>query len=98
MTKDHFLILIDWIETRRPIPVISRIYGTESDDIPAPVVSSEKSFPVTRIDFGWGSPVEEDSAGDWMVYLHLTKGQLKFIEQEASHVFNNPIDCDYLKI
>lgn len=119
MTKDHFLNLIDWIETHRPIPVISRIYGTGSDDGPAFVVSSGKSFPVTRIDFGWGSPVfgsyhlppgsragyvmtmpspvENGSAGDWVVYLHLTKGQLKFIEQEASHVFN-PIDNNYLKI
>ncbi|CAH8271281.1 unnamed protein product [Arabidopsis lyrata] len=35
MTKDHFLNLIDWIETRRPIPVISRIYGTGFNDGPA---------------------------------------------------------------
>ncbi|KAG7550853.1 Transferase [Arabidopsis thaliana x Arabidopsis arenosa] len=119
MTKDHFLNLIDWIETRRPIPVISRIYGTGFNDGPVFVVSSGKSFPVTRIDFGWGSPVfgsyhlprgsragyvmtmpskvETDGAGDWMVYLHLTKGQLRFIEQEAAHVFN-PVDNDYLKI
>ncbi|CDY38113.1 BnaC02g06600D [Brassica napus] len=43
------------------------------------------------------SPVVDNSAGDWMVYLHLAKGQLKFIEQEAPHVFK-PIDNDYLKI
>ncbi|CAE6104518.1 unnamed protein product [Arabidopsis arenosa] len=119
MTKDHFLNLIDWIETRRPIPVLSRIYGTGLNDGPAFVVSSGKSFPVTQIDFGWGSPVfgsyhlppgsragyvmtmpspvETDGAGDWIVYLHLTKGQLRFIEQEAAHVFN-PVDNDYLKI
>ncbi|CAH8316767.1 unnamed protein product [Eruca vesicaria subsp. sativa] len=119
VTKDHFLNLIDWIETRRPVPVLSRIYGTGSEDGPAFVVSSGKSFPVTRIDFGWGSPVfgsyylplgsrtgyvmtmpspvVDNSAGDWLVYLHLAKGQLKFIEQEASHVFK-PIDNDYLRI
>ncbi|CAA0402982.1 unnamed protein product [Arabidopsis thaliana] len=119
MTKDHFLNLIDWVETSRPIPVISRIYSTGSNDGPAFVVSSGKSFPVARIDFGWGSPVfgsyhlppgsragyvmtmpspvENGGSGDWTVYLHLTKGQLRFIEQEASHVFN-PVDNDYLKI
>ncbi|KAL0681136.1 hypothetical protein Bca4012_047983 [Brassica carinata] len=119
VTKDHFLNLIDWIETRRPVPVLSRIYGTGSEEGPAFVVSSGKSFPVTRIDFGWGSPVfgsyhlplgsrtgyvmtipspvVDNSAGDWIVYLHLAKGQLKFIEQEAPHVFK-PIDNDYLKI
>ncbi|CAF2136219.1 unnamed protein product, partial [Brassica napus] len=119
VTKDHFLNLIDWIEIRRPVPVVSRIYGAGSEDGPAFVVSSGKSFPVTRIDFGWGSPVfgsyhlplgsrtgyvmtmpspvVDNSAGDWIVYLHLEKGQLKFIEQEAPHVFK-PIDNDYLKI
>ncbi|XP_018469767.2 coniferyl alcohol acyltransferase [Raphanus sativus] len=119
VTKDHFLNLIDWIETRRPVPVLSRIYGAGYDDGPAFVVSSGKSFPVKRIDFGWGSPVfgsyhlprgsrtgyvmtmpspvVDNSAGDWIVYLHLAKGQLKFIEQEAPHVFK-PIDNDYLKI
>ncbi|XP_048491655.1 coniferyl alcohol acyltransferase-like [Beta vulgaris subsp. vulgaris] len=25
--------------------------------------------------------------GDWIVYMHLTQGQLEFIEKEASHVF-----------
>lgn len=119
VTKDHFLNLIDWIETRRPVPVLSRIYGTGSEDGPAFVVSSGKSFPVTGIDFGWGSPVfgsyhlprgsrtgyvmtmpspvVDNSAGDWIVYLHLAEGQLKFIEQEAPHVFK-PIDNDYVKI
>ncbi|CAN7037860.1 unnamed protein product, partial [Brassica rapa subsp. trilocularis] len=119
VTKDHFLNLIDWIETRRPVPVLSRIYGAGSEDGPAFVVSSGKSFPVTRIDFGWGSPVfgsyhlplgsrtgyvmtmpspvVDNSAGEWIVYLHLEKGQLKFIEQGAPHVFK-PIDNDYLKI
>ncbi|KAF8097931.1 hypothetical protein N665_0279s0060 [Sinapis alba] len=119
VTKEHFLNLIDWIETRRPVPVISRIYGTGTGEGPGFVVSSGKSFPVNRIDFGWGSPVfgsyhlprgsrtgyvmtmpsplVDNSGGDWIVYLHLAKGQLEFIEQEAPHVFK-PIDNDYLKI
>ncbi|KFK22997.1 hypothetical protein AALP_AAs66525U000100 [Arabis alpina] len=116
VTKDHFLNLIDWVEAHRPTPALSRIYCTGADDGPAIVVSSGRSFPVTRVDFGWGSPVfgsyhfpwggsagyvmpmpSSVDDGDWMVYLHLTKGQLKFIEEEASHVFK-PIDNDYLKI
>ncbi|XP_010417515.1 PREDICTED: shikimate O-hydroxycinnamoyltransferase-like [Camelina sativa] len=115
-TKEHFLNLIDWVETRRPTPSVSRIYSVGSDDGPAFVVSSGRSFPVTQVDYGWGSPVfgsyhfpwggsagyvmpmpSSVDDGDWMVYLHLTKGQLKFIEEEASHVFK-PIDNDYLKI
>jgi len=116
VTKEHFLNLIDWVETCRPTPAVSRIYSVGSDDGPAFVVSSGRSFPVNQVDFGWGSPVFGSyhfpwggSAGyvmpmpssvddrDWMVYLHLTKGQLRFIEEEASHVLK-PIDNDYLKI
>ncbi|CAH2067858.1 unnamed protein product [Thlaspi arvense] len=116
VTKEHFLNLIDWVETNRPTPAVSRIYSTGSDDGPAFVVSSGRSFPVTQVNFGWGSPVfgsyhfpwggsagyvmpmpSSVNDGDWMVYLHLTKGQLEFIEKEASHVLG-PVDSNYLKI
>ncbi|KAG7648305.1 putative alcohol O-acetyltransferase [Arabidopsis thaliana] len=118
VTKEHFLNLIDWVEIHRPIPAVSRIYSTGTDDGPAFVVSSGRSFPVNKVDFGWGLPVfgsyhfpwegssgyvmpmpspVDDGNGDWVVYLHLTKGQLKFIEEEASHVLK-PIDNYYLKI
>ncbi|CAN8240350.1 unnamed protein product [Cochlearia groenlandica] len=116
VTKEHFLNLIDWVETRRPTPAFSRIYSTGSEDGPAFVVSSGRSFPVKQVNFGWGSPVfgsyhfpwggsagyvmpmpSSVNDGDWMVYLYLTKGQLKFIEEEASHVLK-PIDNIYLKI
>ncbi|CAE5959083.1 unnamed protein product [Arabidopsis arenosa] len=118
VTKDHFLNLIDWVEIHRPIPAVSRIYSTGANDGPAFVVSSGRSFPVTKVDFGWGLPVfgsyhfpwegsagyvmpmpspVDDEDGDWVVYLYLTKGQLKFIEDEVSHVLK-PIDNDYLKI
>ncbi|KAF5739198.1 cinnamyl alcohol acyltransferase 1 [Tripterygium wilfordii] len=33
--------------------------------------------------------------GDWVVYMHLTKGQLELVEAEASHVFR-PLSYDYL--
>ena len=26
--------------------------------------------------------------GDWVLYMHLSKGELELIEHEASHVFN----------
>ncbi|KAI3466615.1 hypothetical protein Pfo_023278 [Paulownia fortunei] len=33
--------------------------------------------------------------GDWVVYMHLLKGQLELIETNAAHVFN-PLTSDYL--
>ncbi|KAL3851249.1 hypothetical protein ACJIZ3_013131 [Penstemon smallii] len=33
--------------------------------------------------------------GDWVVYMHLMKGQLELIETNAAHVFS-PLTCDYL--
>ncbi|XP_020552106.1 shikimate O-hydroxycinnamoyltransferase-like [Sesamum indicum] len=33
--------------------------------------------------------------GDWIVYMHLLKGQLELIETNAAHVFS-PLTCDYL--
>lgn len=33
--------------------------------------------------------------GDWVVYMHLQKGQLENIENEAGHVFR-PLSWDYL--
>ncbi|KAJ7954600.1 HXXXD-type acyl-transferase family protein [Quillaja saponaria] len=40
-----------------------------------------------------GSPAGN---GDWVVYMHLWKGQLAVIEKEAPHVFR-PLTWDYLK-
>lgn len=45
--------------------------------------------------FPWGGdtgyvmpmPSASGNIGDWVVYMHLFKGQLEFIEKEASHVF-----------
>ena len=33
--------------------------------------------------------------GDWVVYMHMFKGQLEAIEKEAGHVFR-PLTFDYL--
>ncbi|KAG8635377.1 coniferyl alcohol acyltransferase isoform X3 [Manihot esculenta] len=54
--KDHFLGLIDFVEVHRPEPVLAKMYSSGSDDGPAFVVSSGQRFPVSGIDFGWGSP------------------------------------------
>ncbi|KAJ8751133.1 hypothetical protein K2173_016314 [Erythroxylum novogranatense] len=57
VTKEHFLGLIDWVEAHRPEPAVAKIYCNESHDGPAFVVSSGQRFPVTKVNFGWGSPV-----------------------------------------
>lgn len=53
-------------------------------------------------DFPWGGKsgyvmpmpsVKEN--GDWIVYMHLLRGQLELIERNASHVFN-PLTSDYV--
>ncbi|RVW59749.1 hypothetical protein CK203_096379 [Vitis vinifera] len=35
--------------------------------------------------------------GDWVVYMHLLKGQIEFIETEAAHVFR-PVTSEYLNL
>ncbi|XP_027931808.1 rosmarinate synthase-like [Vigna unguiculata] len=56
-TEEHFLGLIDWVEAKRPIPGVSRIYCNRADEGPAFVVSSGQRFPVEKVDFGWGKAV-----------------------------------------
>ncbi|XP_057796286.1 coniferyl alcohol acyltransferase-like [Salvia miltiorrhiza] len=53
-------------------------------------------------DFPWGGksgyvmpmPSVKDD-GDWIVYMHLLRGQLELIERNASHVFN-PLTSQYI--
>lgn len=53
--KAHFLDLIDWIESHRPGLMLSRIVlGLGGAGL---VVSSGQRFPVSELDFGFGSPV-----------------------------------------
>ncbi|XP_017979144.1 PREDICTED: shikimate O-hydroxycinnamoyltransferase [Theobroma cacao] len=54
--EEHFLGLIDWVEAHRPEPAMTRVYCVGKDDGPALVVSSGQRFPVSKVDFGWGSP------------------------------------------
>ncbi|KAK7309471.1 hypothetical protein RJT34_06224 [Clitoria ternatea] len=51
----HFLDLIDWIECHRPGLMLGKaVLGQEG---PVLVVSSGQRFPVTEVDFGFGSPL-----------------------------------------
>ncbi|KAF5735238.1 transferase family protein [Tripterygium wilfordii] len=54
--EDHFLDLIDWIECHRPGLMMSKIV-LGLGDTPALVLSSGRRFPVSEVDFGFGSPV-----------------------------------------
>ncbi|KAJ4760766.1 HXXXD-type acyl-transferase family protein [Rhynchospora pubera] len=54
-TEDHFLGLLDWVETHKPEPIVAKIYLGDSKEYDNPiscVVSSGRGFP--EIDFGWG--------------------------------------------
>ena len=116
MTKEHFLGLIDWVEAHRPEPALAKIYCSGSSDGPAFVVSSGRTFPASKVDFGWGRPAlgsyhfrwdgeagyvmpmpSPARDGDWVVYMHLLKGQIELIETEAAHVFR-PLTSEYLNL
>ena len=115
VTKEHFLGLIDWVESHRPVPGLAKIYCSGSEDGPAFVVSSGQRFPESKVDFGWGKPLfgsyhfpwggdsgyvmpmpSPSCNGDWVVYMHLLKGQVELIETEAAHLFR-PLTFDYLQ-
>ncbi|KAJ4723848.1 putative HXXXD-type acyl-transferase family protein [Melia azedarach] len=114
VTEDHFVGLIDWVETHRPEPALAKMYSNGSDNGPAFLVSSGKGLETSKVDFGWGKPVigsfhfpwggnagyvmpmpSPIGNGDWVVYMHLLKKQLDFIEAEASDVFT-PLTFEYL--
>ncbi|KAF7809514.1 omega-hydroxypalmitate O-feruloyl transferase [Senna tora] len=51
----HFLDLIDWVECHRPGLMLAKaVLGQEG---PVLVVSSGRRFPVSEMDFGFGSPL-----------------------------------------
>uniref|UniRef100_A0A7N0V1T9 Uncharacterized protein n=1 Tax=Kalanchoe fedtschenkoi TaxID=63787 RepID=A0A7N0V1T9_KALFE len=114
VTQEHFMDLIDWVETQRPEATLAKIYCAGSSDGPAVVVSSGQRFPVGKMDFGWGRPrvgsyhfpwggdagyvmpmPNPAGNGDWIVYMHLRKKQIEWIQAEAAHVFQ-PLTSDYL--
>ncbi|XP_073002081.1 coniferyl alcohol acyltransferase-like [Typha latifolia] len=56
-TGEHFLGLIDWVESRRPEALVASIYCEVEGSGPACLVSSGRRFPVREVEFGWGKPV-----------------------------------------
>lgn len=54
--EEHFLGLIDWAESHRPVTSMAKIYSKGIEDGPAFVVSSGERFPLSQVDFGWGKP------------------------------------------
>lgn len=56
--EDHFRVLVDWVESRRPHRVMSKMFSCLPNDTEevAVVVSSAQHFPLCKMDFGWGSP------------------------------------------
>ncbi|KAK4744881.1 hypothetical protein SAY87_011193 [Trapa incisa] len=53
--RDHFLDLIDWIESHRPGLMLSRVVLGQGG--PTLVLSSGRRFPVAELDFGFGRPI-----------------------------------------
>jgi hypothetical protein len=112
-TKEHFLGLIDWVEAHRPVPGSAKIYFEDGpafvlssgQRFPLCKVDFGWGMPCFgSYHFPWGgdtgyvmpmpSPTGE---GDWVVYMHLSKGQVEFIEAKAAHVFR-PLTSTYLNL
>ena len=53
---EHFLDLLDWAEAHRSVPSLSKLYACDSKEGPALAVSSSLRFPLSKVQFGWGSP------------------------------------------
>ncbi|OIV92930.1 hypothetical protein TanjilG_20592 [Lupinus angustifolius] len=72
----HFLDLIDWVECNRPGLMLAKtVLGQEG---PTLVVSSGRRFPVTEIDFGFGSPLLGT------VYTSIERSGVGYMNQRPS--------------
>ncbi|XP_028793676.1 fatty alcohol:caffeoyl-CoA acyltransferase [Neltuma alba] len=72
----HFLDLIDWVECHRPGLMLAK--AVLGQDGPVLVVSSGRRFPVTEVDFGFGSP----SLGT--VYTSIERVGVGYMNQRQS--------------
>ncbi|KAF3786316.1 Rosmarinate synthase [Nymphaea thermarum] len=54
--REHFQGLIDYVEGRRPNPMMTRIYYRGVEDGPTIVVSHARVFDPSKMDFCWGLP------------------------------------------
>ncbi|KAL2316834.1 hypothetical protein Fmac_030710 [Flemingia macrophylla] len=91
VTEEHFLGLVDWVEAHRPVPGVARIYCChENEEGPRFV-----HFPWGG-DAGYVMPMPSPVGnGDWLLYMHFSKGSLNFMESRAPQVFK-PFSWDYL--
>ncbi|TKY59480.1 Anthranilate N-benzoyltransferase protein 1 [Spatholobus suberectus] len=72
----HFLDLIDWIECHKPGLMLAKaVLGQEG---PALVVSSGQRFPVTEVDFGFGTPLQGT------VYTSIQRVGVGYMNQRLS--------------
>ncbi|CAL0314226.1 unnamed protein product [Lupinus luteus] len=72
----HFLDLIDWVECNRPGLMLAKtVLGQEG---PTLVVSSGRRFPVTEVDFGFGSPLLGT------VYTSIERSGVGYMNQRPS--------------
>nr|XP_043625851.1 coniferyl alcohol acyltransferase-like [Erigeron canadensis] len=110
-TKEHFLDIIDWVEEQRPRPLISKAFVSEGMSFSVSARQSFETidfgwgkvtlgschFPSDRKDcfvMTMGSPINSE---DWVVFMHMPKKHLNYIETKASHVFK-PLSADYLNV
>ncbi|KAL6334686.1 hypothetical protein AAG906_021242 [Vitis piasezkii] len=102
VTKEHFLGLIDWVEAHRPEPALAKIYSSGNSQRQGWISGGYAGSGVIPFSMGWEagyvmpmpSPVRD---GDWVVYMHLSVGQIEWIETEAAHIFR-PLSSEYLNL
>ncbi|RWR84342.1 LOW QUALITY PROTEIN: shikimate O-hydroxycinnamoyltransferase [Cinnamomum micranthum f. kanehirae] len=109
--KEHFLGLIDWVEAHWPEPALAKIYCKGIEDGSAfvrqrfPVeklnfgwgrpVFGSYHFPLGG-ESGYVMPMPSvTQEGNWVVYVHLLKGQIEVLEEVAGDVFK-PLTPEYL--
>ncbi|KAI4314590.1 hypothetical protein L6164_027480 [Bauhinia variegata] len=72
----HFLDLIDWVECHRPGLMLGKaVLGQQG---PTLVLSSGRRFPVSQVDFGFGSPLLGT------VYTSIERSGVGYINQRQS--------------
>ncbi|XP_062082681.1 coniferyl alcohol acyltransferase-like [Humulus lupulus] len=55
--KEHFLGMVDWVESLRPKSGIFGLSSYKMDDERSIIVSSGLRFSIVEVDFGWGRPI-----------------------------------------
>ncbi|KAJ9563877.1 hypothetical protein OSB04_009037 [Centaurea solstitialis] len=112
--KDHFLDLIDWVEERRPQPLVAKAFAGNEMSV---MVSSGQRFQIMdKMDFGWGKVafgschVPSERKDCYVMTLPSPTNNedwvvymhmpIKHMNYIEAHASHmfNPLDADYLKI